>query len=209
MERVLIEFAVRASLIGAATAAVLWIARVKPAAARHAAWTGVMVVMLLLPLWTAWGPKAPVPILPREKEPILDTLPIAPVDAPATRDALPSRTPEPASPVRWPGIFLSIYAAGASLLLLRLAVGTLRVRRLVRHAFDRDGLLTSSLCAAPIAIGLFRPVVILPEDWPQWPQEKLDAVLTHEREHVLRRDPLVQWLAVFNRAVFWFHPLAW
>lgn len=24
-----------------------------------------------------------------------------------------------------------------------------------------------------------------------------------------RRDPLVQWLALLNRAVFWFHPLAW
>src|SRR5262249_9229223 len=24
-----------------------------------------------------------------------------------------------------------------------------------------------------------------------------------------RRDPLVQWIALLNRAVFWFHPLAW
>src|SRR5512140_2695582 len=24
-----------------------------------------------------------------------------------------------------------------------------------------------------------------------------------------RRDPLVEWLALLNRAVFWFHPLAW
>lgn len=34
-------------------------------------------------------------------------------------------------------------------------------------------------------------------------------MLTHEREHVRRRDPLVRWLALLNRCVFWFHPLAW
>jgi hypothetical protein len=34
-------------------------------------------------------------------------------------------------------------------------------------------------------------------------------VLAHEREHARRRDPLVRWLALFNRAVFWFHPASW
>jgi TonB family protein len=33
--------------------------------------------------------------------------------------------------------------------------------------------------------------------------------LTHEGEHARRRDPLAQWLALLNRAIFWFHPLAW
>jgi beta-lactamase regulating signal transducer with metallopeptidase domain len=51
--------------------------------------------------------------------------------------------------------------------------------------------------------------VILPECWQRWPQAQLDAVLTHEGEHARRRDPLVQWLALLNRALFWFHPLAW
>jgi VWFA-related protein len=51
--------------------------------------------------------------------------------------------------------------------------------------------------------------VILPDCWRQWPQAQLDAVLTHEGEHARRRDPLVQWLALLNRAVFWFHPLTW
>jgi beta-lactamase regulating signal transducer with metallopeptidase domain len=51
--------------------------------------------------------------------------------------------------------------------------------------------------------------VVLPERWRQWPEAELDAVLTHEREHARRRDPLVQWLAALTRSVFWFHPLAW
>jgi uncharacterized protein (TIGR03435 family) len=33
--------------------------------------------------------------------------------------------------------------------------------------------------------------------------------MSHESEHVVRRDPFFQCLAMLNRAVFWFHPLAW
>jgi len=54
-----------------------------------------------------------------------------------------------------------------------------------------------------------RSVTILPEGWQDWVPAKLDAVLIHENEHVRRHDPFVQWLAVINRAIFWFHPLAW
>ena len=60
-----------------------------------------------------------------------------------------------------------------------------------------------------MTVGFFHPTVIVPEHWRQWPQAQLDAVLTHEREHARRRDPLVQWLALLNRALFWFHPVAW
>jgi hypothetical protein len=39
----------------------------------------------------------------------------------------------------------------------------------------------------------------------EWSQQQLEVVLTHERAH-RRRDPLIQWLALFNRALFWFIP---
>jgi len=51
--------------------------------------------------------------------------------------------------------------------------------------------------------------VELQHHWRQWSQAQLDAVLTHESEHARRRHPLVQWLALLNRALFWFHPVAW
>src|SRR5262249_13927069 len=54
-----------------------------------------------------------------------------------------------------------------------------------------------------------RPRILLPESANGWPDARLAAVLAHEREHALRGDPLVQWLALLNRAIFWFHPLAW
>jgi beta-lactamase regulating signal transducer with metallopeptidase domain len=69
--------------------------------------------------------------------------------------------------------------------------------------------LTSDRCVTPITVGWFAPVLILPRDWSRWPAEQLAVVLTHEQEHARRHDPLVQWLALFSRAMFWFHPLAW
>jgi hypothetical protein len=60
-----------------------------------------------------------------------------------------------------------------------------------------------------VTVGFFHPTVIVPEHWHQWPQAQLEAVLTHEGEHARRRDSLVQWLALLNRALFWFHPIAW
>ena len=55
MERVLIESAVRALLLAIAVGAVLRVARIHTAAARHAAWTIVMASMLALPLWVLVG----------------------------------------------------------------------------------------------------------------------------------------------------------
>ena len=202
MERLFLECAVRAALLVGATAIVLFAMRVKAAAARHIVWAGVVALMLLLPIWTAWGPKVSLRVLP-------------PLAQSAANEAMaPVATLSPGvrtSPLISNGlaIFLGGYLLGLFLLLLRLAAGTVRARRLVRDAVLRDGVRTSSLCAAPVTVGFLHPTVIFPEHWHQWSHTELDAVLTHEREHARRRDPLVQWLALLNRALFWFHPLAW
>ena len=93
------------------------------------------------------------------------------------------------------------YGLGVGLLLGRLAVGTVRAWRLIRRATSHGAYLSSDACAAPIAVGWVRPVVILPDRWDTWSASELDMVLSHEREHVRRRDPLVQWLALLNRAL--------
>ena len=64
MERLFLECAVRAALLVGGTALVLYAMRVKAAAARHSVWAAVVVLMLVLPIWTAWGPKAPLRVLP-------------------------------------------------------------------------------------------------------------------------------------------------
>ncbi len=204
-----IELAIKAVLIAAGTAAVLRILSVKTAAARHAAWAGVMLVMLLLPLCALWGPKVSVRLLPALPEhtatPAVATAEASPYLTHAETPALPR--PQP----RWNWItgLLAVYLVGVAVFLTRLTLGTLQARGLVRQALRRDGKLFSGVCGVPITVGWLRPVMVLPANWPEWPAEQLDAVLMHEREHARRRDPLFQWLALLNRAVFWFHPLSW
>jgi len=55
----------------------------------------------------------------------------------------------------------------------------------------------------------FGTVILLPVDAREWPADRLDVVLAHERAHVRARDGLWSWLAQFHAAVFWFNPFAW
>ena len=73
----------------------------------------------------------------------------------------------------------------------------------------RPRLCESAVVVTPVTLGVIAPAIILPAAWRQWPNDTLRAVLSHERAHVRRRDPLVNVLAHLNRCVFWFHPLAW
>jgi len=207
MPRLMVECAVRVLLIALGTAAVLRLLRVKSPGARHAAWAGVMVLMLLLPLWTAWGPRAAVRVLPAAPAPALVASPFVLASTPTLPAESQSAVPAVRSaPWDW---LAAVYLSGVFILLARLAVGTLRAQALLRRAERREGRPASPSCAAPVTVGWLRPAVILPECWLEWPPSQLDAVLAHEGEHVRRRDPLVEWLALLNRAIFWFHPLAW
>jgi uncharacterized protein (TIGR03435 family) len=198
MQTLLLESAIRATLIAAVIALVLFAMRIKTAAACHKVWASVVVWMLLLPAWVAWGPKAPLPVLPSEQTPTVTLLP-PPLPAGLAEAAPPTRSVS--SPAREGGgysLVTAVYLLGLGILLLRLAIGTIRATRL-----------TSTSCVVPVTVGLLHPRIILPECSREWPQAQLDAVLAHEGEHIRRRDPLFQWLALLNRALFWFHPLAW
>lgn len=176
--------------------------------------------MLLLPVWTLWGPKLDVPVRLATQEPLAPEVSIsveqsarpAPQQEGGKRvsDAYIAHQAElPQLTWNWGWVVLIGYLSGLGVMLIRLTAGVLQALALRRRATLVDGVLVSPSCAAPVTVGWLRPVVILPEDWRNWSAAKLDAVLTHEREHVRRRDPLVQWLAVLNRSIFWFHPLAW
>jgi HEAT repeat protein/beta-lactamase regulating signal transducer with metallopeptidase domain len=86
---------------------------------------------------------------------------------------------------------------------------------LALEAADRLGLtLPFSLLRAdgilvPVASGLLRPRVLLPEGADAWPLELRRAVLLHELAHVQRHDCLTQAIAQVACALFWFHPGVW
>ncbi len=206
MENLILECVARSILIAAFTAIAILVLQVKGARVRHSIWASVVVLMLVLPAWTLFGPKAILRILtpPAAVETTQLTMAVQTMPEPAS-------SPVPVAARSWKldDALLAIYLLGFGLLTARLLTGTLRARRLVTRAGNRGGRLTSDACSTPITVGWLMPAVILPADWMQWSGAELAAVLRHEDEHARRRDPLVQWLALLNRAVFWFHPLAW
>src|SRR5262245_27308259 len=224
---ILLEATVRATLIAAAALGTLWSLRVRAAAVRHRVWTVVTVAMLALPLAIAWVPDVSLPVLPPAYSNALDVarspaadwvgvtvtpLPSAMSEAVATSETFATSETVvlvPAPSWNWRAWLLAVYFAGAAALLARLVIGTVRVYSLAREATVVNGLLTSARIATPFTFGLLKPRILLPEGWDRWSAARLAVVLDHERAHMGRRDPLVRYLALLNRAVFWFHPLAW
>jgi len=199
MERLLFEFVLRTTLIAAVAGVALWALRIRSASARHAVWASVMLAMFVLPVWMLWGPKARLAVLPARHATVASIL-VA--NAPRPAGVRPARSsaaaPAPRARWRWDDFFAPVYLSCAAVLLLRLAIGTIRANQL-----------TGTTVSAPVTVGPLRPRIILPDAARDWPQDRLDAVMAHEGEHVRRRDPLFQWLALLNRALFWFNPLAW
>ncbi len=102
-----------------------------------------------------------------------------------------------------------LHIGGAGWAILRLAFEALRLRGIRKRATAREGIFVSPEISVPMAAGVFRPFILLPESLVGLlsPAELAD-VLAHEREHVRRRDVLFNWLQEFVLAVWWFHPLA-
>jgi hypothetical protein len=118
----------------------------------------------------------------------------------------------------WPGsdwrfIPAAVYLVVAAFMLLRLLTGLLLSARMARDAWPiREGwaagvdVRTSGDVAMPVTFG---STILLPAEYADWSEAKRLAVLSHERAHVAHGDFYVLLLAAFNRAVFWFNPLAW
>ena len=154
--------------------------------------------------------------------------------APVVSHPAPMPTPVPSAPGTSPRPVaywvLVAWLAVALVILTPLLVGFAVVARLRWNAvpFTGDGLpelarsLVESLglhrpvtllCTGPemmpMTSGLLRPVVFLPREAGDWPDDKLRAVLLHELAHVKRRECLTHAVARVAAAVHWFNPLAW
>jgi len=146
-----------------------------------------------------------------------------PAGAKATTKPAPSGTPLFA-------VILLVWLIGALAVLAMFISGHLALRLMLQgarpvrdgewhalalEAADRLGLtLPFSLLRAdglvvPVASGLLRPRVLLPQGADDWPLELRRAVLLHELAHVQRHDCLTQAIAQVACALFWFHPAVW
>jgi hypothetical protein len=78
-------------------------------------------------------------------------------------------------------------------------------RKLNRHVLLLEGVQGQS----PMTWGHGRPVLLLPPDASQWPEDRLRSVVLHELAHIERSDWLVSVFAQFATALFWFNPAVW
>jgi bla regulator protein BlaR1 len=117
-------------------------------------------------------------------------------------------------------IMLAIWAGGALFCLGRWIAGASTLRRLVAEAKpdswqqvdDRRQvrIYRTRERIEPGIVGIFRPVLLLPEDIEARLQPaQLDAVIAHEIGHVRRADNLTASLQMLVEALFWFFPVVW
>src|SRR5215207_1384375 len=149
---------------------------------------------------------------------------VAPAASPA-----PASTPARTRPSATRVLFV-VWALGAAAVLLRLAAGTMLVARLARRGqrIDDGGwlslaqrlantlrierpliLMRGDRLGVPVTWGVVYPVVLLPDDADEWPEERRRYVLVHEMAHVKRLDALTQLVGQIALAFFWFNPLVW
>lgn len=122
-------------------------------------------------------------------------------------------------------LFLYGVAGGILVRLLWLALGFLRLRRIVLDATPANSLqpVVSELATAigataaitvsddvqtPATIGVRRPLILLPRRILEMPLSIQRAVLAHELLHVRRRDWLHTLFEELWCAILWFHPAA-
>ncbi len=116
-----------------------------------------------------------------------------------------------------PPVLLGIYAVGVLMLVGRLLYGWSLASAMIRRARRGDPICVdaagpvyeSSEVAVPMTVGAIRPVIVLPVTWKTWDSETRGAIIAHEAAHVRRHDASINFAAHLNRAIFWFHPLAW
>ena len=221
---------VRIIVIAILMACIQWGMRIKSPTIQHRAWTGVLISMLLLPFLSLWIPKIPLPFLPAysdmsqqqsagthmDMNPRSQFNDVDPRAAIAIR-GLPTSIKGSAQyqpKKRYNGLGLTqlagiFYLVGLCTCVAKLLLGMFLARRLGRRVVpDARGFYIAQ-CNVPLTLGLLRPRILMPTSVRQWDEKRLSSVLVHEREHVRRCDPMVEWLTLVNRSIFWFHPLSW
>ena len=239
----LIDLAVRVVILLALAWLVATLLRRRSASVRASVWTASLAAVLLLPIASALTPALAVPILPA-----MDQMPAADVSA-SRSEALPTSinpvSPAQADPaavmetapastaasvaVSGPEIAAACLGLVTLLLLIRIADGHRRIRRIGSRAVEADGVWAALVdevrhdlglrrpipvrvtdeTNVPAVAGLSRPVLLLPIETSDWPLDVRRAVVLHELAHVARRDAMGQLIGQIACAFYWFVPLAW
>lgn len=145
-------------------------------------------------------------------------------EVPAMRRFLRSGLPD------WPVMVLAAWSIGAALVVALLALGFLRVWMIAKTAkpiCDEEllgfaeaaaeelgitrpvRLLESQTGITPMTWGYRQPIVLFPREAAGWSFVRRRDVLLHELAHIRRNDYILQLIARYTCAVYWFNPLVW
>jgi TonB family protein len=193
MMSLIIETTLRSILLGIGVALALTMLRVRSPHLQKSAWTAVLVAAFLMPvLMRTHGPA---------------------IHAPSYVLTLTSGGVGPAasSPMR-PGL-AAIYCAVMLLLATRYAFSLMRVilirrkaRRVVESWAANLDVRVATKLRGPATFGA---TILLPEEHVHWSRDKREAIIAHERAHVLAHDCQRLWLANLYKCLFWLNPFAW
>ncbi len=134
-------------------------------------------------------------------------------------------------PVYWAKVAFVLWALVAFTALIRIFVGVVQlaaIKRNCRNIYPSDlgtaieetfkqhvakrfvSLAVSEQVKVPAAIGLWKPMIVLPE-WTLHELEplELNPILVHELTHLKRYDDWTNLLQKVVRAIFFFHPAVW
>ncbi|MGH9346468.1 MAG: M56 family metallopeptidase, partial [Vicinamibacterales bacterium] len=230
----LVDLAVRATLIFFAALVTTCALRRAAAATRHLTWTLAVVSVLALPLLVLALPEWPIlpgggpgPARPHVASPDADAA--VPSLNTATSGAGPVSTATAPSARILVNAALAIWGLVTCALVARIAAGIGAVRRLARHARPADArsrdlldrvaaaagvstpirLLVSDDVSTPMTWGGRRPLLLLPRDARGWSDARVWMVLLHEIAHIRRADWLTHAISRVVVAFHWFNPLAW
>ncbi|HEY4086022.1 MAG TPA: M56 family metallopeptidase, partial [Bryobacteraceae bacterium] len=115
----------------------------------------------------------------------------------------------------WTTALTAVWFAGAAFFAFRWFRCWRQIHRAARHAtkLPLQNTLPAYSSAAmlePGVFGIFRPVLLLPEDLDRHlSPAQFEAVLAHESRHIRYRDNLTAAFHMLVETLFWFHPLVW
>jgi TonB family protein len=198
-----IAYCLQVGLLIGATGWMPSVLRMRSAKARLLFWHALLVACLLIPLVQPWRSEA---ITATVQVSTGATVLVAPAAARRSWHISPGE------------IALAVLLAGCMARLGLLATGFWRLRRYRRNSIPLEpapawaveaDLRLSSEIASPVTFGLWKPVVLLPANFPEFDRGLQDAILCHEILHVRRRDWLAMLAEELVRAGLWFHPAIW
>lgn len=239
----LVHFVWQGALIAALAAVGLRLLRARTALARYALACAALGMMLAAPPITAWLLATGTSIAPAATGPergAVSAPTATPVSSPAPARA-PAGPPSTAITLPLGGVSLALatwlptivalWLAGVALLLMRLAGGCWRVRRLRQAALAEAAsrwqlaadaiarrlalgrpvfIVDSARVDTPTAIGWLRPVILLPlAAMSSLTPAQVDAILAHELAHIRRHDFLVNLLQTIAETILFYHPAVW